>query len=58
MTQPALIHGIRRKREPIPEGCRICRGEPFVSDGKGSRRCTCLRGAWYQMRDKARKGAL
>jgi hypothetical protein len=33
-----------RPAQVLPDGCELCKGEPWVVDAKGARRCVCARG--------------
>jgi hypothetical protein len=38
--------------ERLPDGCGQCRGEPFVVQEDGARRCTCPRGEALRQMDQ------
>jgi hypothetical protein len=41
-----------RKQDALPAGCGQCRGEPFVVQEDGARRCTCPRGQALRQMDQ------
>jgi hypothetical protein len=42
----------KAKSEPIPNGCEICHGDPFIQVGNAASRCSCGRGDWYRARER------
>jgi hypothetical protein len=40
----AAIAHATRKREPLPLGCKVCNGAPWIFEPDGAKRCGCARG--------------
>jgi hypothetical protein len=46
---------VRSDKEPLPTGCEICNGEPWIATDRGAKRCSCIRGQTLRTKDLARE---
>jgi hypothetical protein len=50
----ALANEVRSDADSLPEGCRICNGQPWITTERGATRCVCARGIALRHIDRKR----